>query len=172
MTSYDTHYQFLRLIKVLWLASFVAFLGLFMLMYVNMPEVLVVGTDEQGGNIRLDRSVFFYLVVGGMVLVNLALVFLAATFPFLPKNLLPLPRKDFWLANARNREQFLRRTKGWTRGIGLLANLMVLVLSAVVFAANVEDMPDLGVIFYPLLALLLVWKVYFFILFRAVPEEA
>lgn len=162
---------FSKLVKYLWILSFLVFLGFFMLMYVNMPELLRLQEFDQGERWLVTKSNFFYGMLFLMVLLNAGMNILGATLAFVPPQWILLPKKSVWLKDLSSRKILNDRVKGWSRGVALILNLLLLTITVVIFRFNNGIAPDLTFLVYFLLISLVLWKVYWFILFNKIPEE-
>ena len=125
----------LKILKVIWVFSLLAVLGVFMYVYASLPETVVVNENPQ--NVTLSKETFFYIALTVIAMAN-ALVFVVSSI--YPENEI-----DF---------------KAWFYGMISCANLFFVIGLSFISLYNSGEKYDfgrLGVVIYGSVGLLLVW---------------
>jgi len=125
----------LKILKVIWVFSLLAGLGVFMYVYAALPENVVV--KESAETVTLSKETLFYIMLA-LISVSNALVFAVGRI---------YPEKD---------EDF----KAWFYGLIACANLFFVIGLSFISLYNSGEKYDfgrLGVIIYGSVGLLLVW---------------
>ncbi|MEH0156084.1 hypothetical protein V6R21_18190 [Limibacter armeniacum] len=156
----------MKMIKFFWALSLLAFLGVSLLIYIYMPEKVNVWFDANGQSVTMmQRGDFFYASMMALLLVNISITVFGNSIMYFPKQLIWIPKKDFWLKSKDNRKELVKRTKGWTRGLATIFNLLLLAFVGVIFSYHYEEAPDLTTLLYVIPVLAIAWLVFFFFLF-------
>ncbi|MBB6460704.1 hypothetical protein [Flammeovirga kamogawensis] len=160
----------MKYIKYLWTLSLFIYLGLNLLAYIYFPDsgVMVLHATEASEAVIMSKSDFFYASMGTLLFVDIALVILGGGILHLPKSLILLPNKNFWLKTKENRALLLEKTKGWTKGLATLFNLLMLTTLGLIYGTQGHDMDAIRIEYSPIIisVLILVWIISIFPIFK------
>ena len=156
----------MKAVKLLWLLSFAGYLALALLVYADIDSPVRIPAGDGQGAYELDKQSLFYYSLAGVVLVNAIVLVIANATLYLP-----FPFKRKWRYDAESRKEFVKRSKEWVRGFGLLGNVAFANLQMLVYGLNSPTtFPSQG-IFYAVIVLALVWLVAYVPLFKSPPQE-
>jgi hypothetical protein len=160
-------------IRFLWLGSMLAFLITLVVLQVYLPSHVVFTMEnvlEFG--YAFTKDTFFYSSLALALLVNSALLAFGNLFSYLPKKYIFVPKKSFWLQDIAHHRRLAKLFKGWTKGIMLFCNFILIYFLISVWALHDQFIRyDTGWVFVLLMVLLLGWLVYYPILFATATEE-
>jgi hypothetical protein len=122
--------------------------------------------------ISIPKEHFFYSFLIGMLLVNIFVLVLGGLGLNISKNLLFIPKRDFWTSSINTKKIFLEKFKLWLKGLALVFNLFFVVFVAAIAKINIEQAPQLSYIFFMLVLgfVFLAWLVYYFIWFTNIKD--
>src|SRR5882757_2098862 len=125
----------LKILKVIWVFSFLGIMASFMYVYAGLPEKVVVSENPQ--TVTLSRETLFYIALSVIAIAN-ALV--------------------FWVTRIFSEKE--SDFKAWFYGLIACANLFFVIGLSFISLYNSNEKYDfarLGVIIYGSVGLLLVW---------------
>jgi hypothetical protein len=163
----------MRILKMLWLASFPLFVLVHTLVYAQYEGLYVYLSFDSLGNPQtvLHKNTYFNLVLGLMVLVNIFSLILGNLPPYMPKDLILTPQKKLWLSSAKNSAIFFTNFNHWAKGLGLIANLFFAWMVVLIYSVNIKQFFDLSWMIYLFLLSVVVWIGSFFYIFSLSPEK-
>jgi hypothetical protein len=149
------------LVKVIWIFSLLAFLGLFLGLYATLPPQIALAPGQ-----LVSKSNFFYLALGVLVFFNGALLVLGASLRYVPWSVMPVPKRLYWAQDRPSRQRFHKRFGHWLKGIGVCLNGFLAVAALQIFQANGQEVTfNLGFLYGVATFFLLAWLVVFYPLF-------
>ena len=119
-----------KVIRAFWLLSLLGFMVLFLMTYANIEQTVRLRFSETGRFFTMSRDVFFYVVVGFFLLINLTLYVFARILRQLPK---PQPSQNLWLADMHLRQNLIN----WLISLALILNIVIIF--AIVLIGNMSD---------------------------------
>ena len=128
----------MKIIKILYLVSLVAFLILQWITYNLLPQTVASHFGvSMAANCFVAKAQYFKSLLSMFIIMNAVFIALIVLFPKIPSSLINTPNKQFWM-QPKNRpilDNILR-----TRLYGLLTaiNLIFTILSYYVFKANMS----------------------------------
>lgn len=149
----------IRIIKYVWIVSMLFFLvALLMTHSFSSPSVNILDV------ITLPKEQFFYIFLSAMVLVNSFILLLGNLSLDVPKWLLFVPQRSFWISNINTQKIFKAQFKLWLKGLALFFNLFFIAFVSAIAKTNVEAAPKFAYQFFILLLGfgLIAWLVYYF----------
>ncbi|GAA4843850.1 hypothetical protein [Algivirga pacifica] len=156
----------MKAVKYFWAISLLVYLGINLLIYLYLPSQVTV-FENADTSISAAKGDFFYASMAVLLLVNISFTILGSGVLHIPKQLLLVPKKDFWLKNKETQEVLLKRTKGWARGIATIINMLLLTFVTMIAAKHMDNVPNVEVMTYILPILTILWIVFFFFLFTS-----
>ncbi len=160
-------------VKFLWLASMVGFLVMLGVLQIYLPSHVVFTMENVlDFGYAFTKDTFFYMALAMGVFVNAALLAFGNLYSYLPKKYIFVPKKSFWLQNIEKHRRLAKLFKGWTKGILLVCNLLLIYFLISVWALHDQFIRyDTSWVFVLLLLVLVGWLVYYPILFATATEE-
>ncbi|WP_027001657.1 hypothetical protein [Hugenholtzia roseola] len=163
----------MKIVKYFWIFSMVAFMATLLYCYVSYDTpIFVFKESPEALPYALEKSNFFYAGLGAILTSNILTLLLSNLLPRLRPPFLPLPAASFWAQNSYTRQRMTEYLEGWTKGIGIFLNLILILAVLHIITLNdaafsVETQNWLFGIF----ALLLFWIGLFFYLFIGTKKE-
>jgi uncharacterized membrane protein len=115
-----------RLLKVL---SWVGALAFLLYSYYYLPDQIAIHYNEQGvPDNFLSRETFFYVASFFIILLNLLLSLIGRLLLTLPNQLLPVPNRQHWLADAEGREQLMYVLRNWINSLAAVLNIYIIAM--------------------------------------------
>jgi len=161
----------MRLVKFFWILSLVGFLAADLFIYGDGPEILNLHLDQNGVPDFAWRKIhFFYYSLTFFLVPNIILMLFGYALPLIPKSILPIPKKQVWLA-PDNRKVFYRVAKEWIRGFAFILNLFFIAAIMGFYYVNSNHDFPITWMFYIITAMGAFWLLYGIPLFRKHPDE-
>ena len=160
----------MKIIKSLWILSFLACFAVILLTYANMPVNVKVGNVAQNG-FSILRDNYFYLALGIFLGLNIILNIAGKAIQFVPKEGIIIPNKKKWLTNVNTIKEMFFLVKAWTRGLALILNLFLCSFFGIIYNQNSEGNFMLGWTLYLIAGMIAAWFLYFFVLFFSKPTH-
>ncbi len=162
-----------RLFKIFWLLSFPAFVAETILVYVYLPDHVLLESGAHGlTGATVGKDDFFYLAIGTLALSNLLLYLFGNLLAYLPAPVLAIPHKAFWLSGLGGRKAFQKLSKGWAKGIMFFVNLLLMVFVYQVYTINAGIGFGLDILYFVLLGALTAWIFILFAVLAKPPGQA
>jgi hypothetical protein len=160
-------------IRFLWLASLLGFLVMLAVLQIYLPSHVVFTMDNVlDFGYAFTKDTFFYAALGLAAFINGALLAFGNLYHYLPKKYIFVPKKAFWLQDTTQHRRLAKLFKGWTKGIILFCNLILIYFLVSVWALHDQFIRyDTSWVFVLLLLLLLGWFIYYPVLFATATEE-
>ena len=154
-------------IRFMWLLSMLGFLIMLSVLLVYLPSHVVFQMEnvlEFGYAFTKDS--FFYSSLAIALIVNASLLAFGNLYSYLPKPYIWVPKKDFWLQDREHHIRLAKNFKGWTKGVLLFCNLILIYFLVSVWALHDQFMRyNTAWVFVLFLIGLVAWFFYYFILF-------
>ena len=151
----------IRLCKIL---SWLGVLAFLLYIYYYLPEQIAIHYNEEGvPDNFLSREVFFYVVAGFTMLLNVVLSLIGRMLLGLPGAVLPVPNRNFWLADAERREHLMYVLRNWVNSFAAALNVFILMMLFVTLRLHTNQrvfLSDFTWVLFAGLALLIGWAVY------------
>jgi hypothetical protein len=160
----------MKMIKSLWVLSFLACFAVILLTYANMPISVNIG-ENSANSFTVSRNNYFYLATGLFLLLNIILNIAGKSIQFVPKEGIIIPNKKKWLTNVNTVKELFFLVKAWTRGLALILNLFLCTFYAIIYNQNSEGNFMLGWTLYMIAGMITAWFLYFFVLFFSNPAN-
>ncbi len=154
-------------IRFMWLLSMLGFLIMLSVLLVYLPSHVVFQMEnvlEFG--YAFTKDTFFYSALAIALIVNASLLAFGNLYSYLPKPYIWVPKKDFWLQDREHHIRLAKNFKGWTKGVLLFCNLILIYFLVSVWALHDQFLRyNTSWVFLLFLGGLLAWFFYYFILF-------
>ncbi len=160
----------MKIIKPLWMLSFLTCFAIILLTYANLPLNVNIG-DVQNNGFVITRNLYFYYTAGLLLFLNIVLNIAGKAIQFVPKEGVIIPNKKIWLTNKKSTKELFFLVKAWTRGLAFILNLFLCVFYGVLYNQNSEGNFMLGWTLYLIAGMLAAWFLYFFVLFLSKPKS-
>ena len=160
----------MKIIKPLWVLSFLGCFAIILLTYAHLPLNVNIGNIENNG-FAISKNLYFYYTIGILLFLNVVLNIAGRAIQFVPREGIIIPNKKTWLTNKKSTKELFFLVKAWTRGLALILNLFLCTFYTVIYNENSEGNFMLGWILYLIAGLLAGWFLYFFVLFFSKPES-
>ena len=154
-------YLVVRLLKILsWLGA----LAFLLYTYYYLPEQIAIHYNSQGvPDNFLSRETFFYVVAAFIILLNLFLSLIGRMLLNFPDELLFIPNRNYWLANAESREKLLFLLRNWINSLATILNFYIMAMLFITLRLHTNQrvfLSDYTWILFAGLALLIGWIAY------------
>lgn len=160
----------MKIVKALWILSFLACFGVIILTYAHLPTTVNIGDIEKDGFV-ISRDNYFYLSITILLSFNILLNIIGIAIQYVPKQGIIIPNKKQWLTNINTIKELYFLVKSWTRGLALISNLFLSALYGIIYNQNSRGNFILGWTLYFIIALTIFWFVYFFVIFLSKPSN-
>ncbi|MCC5943505.1 MAG: hypothetical protein JJT94_01115 [Bernardetiaceae bacterium] len=155
--------------RYFWFMSMIGILVLHLFAYASLSESVKLQEPSEGmSEWYVYKDAFFYWGLAFIVLSNMMILLLGRIIPLMPRDFLPVPKRQFW-GRDMNTRKFLRdEVNGWFKGIGLLINIFISVTIIDILFLN-REIPsnfDPSVVLWALIPLFLAWVVTFILVMR------
>ncbi len=163
----------MRVLKMLWLASFLIFVLVHVLAYAQYEgEFVYLGFDAKGTpSPVIKKDAYFNIMLGAMVVLNLAALVLGGLPPHLPKRLIWVPQKSLWLSSPVLASKFFYNFAQWAKGLGLISNLFLAWAALMIYTINVKMFLDISGAIYIFLLAILAWMGAYVYIFAQNPDK-
>ncbi len=154
-------YLVVRLLKILsWLGA----LAFLLYTYYYLPDQIAIHYNPQGvPDNFLSRETFFYVVAAFIILLNLFLSLIGRMLLNFPNELLFIPKRDYWLANAESRDKLLFVLRNWINSLATVLNFYIMAMLFITLRLHTNQrvfLSDYTWILFAGLALLIGWIAY------------
>jgi hypothetical protein len=163
----------MKIVKYFWILSIVAFMAALLYCYVSYDApIFVFKETPEAQPYALEKSSFFYAGLGAILTSNILTLLLSNLLPRLRPPFLPLPAASFWVQTPYTRRRMTEYVEGWTKGIGIFLNLILILAVLHIITLNDADVSvKIQNWLFGIFAFLFLWIGLFFYLFIGTKKE-
>ena len=155
--------------RLILLLAVLAFVGQMLFIYPGLPPIVASHFDAQGNaNGWMTKGMFLVFEAGMLIFVVGEFLLVPRFVRRLPKNLINMPNKEYWLSDE-HREETLGIFRNYFEVFGAVVVLMFVVVNQFVYQANVarSNLPSsIWMVIVGFLIFTIVWLVKFISEFR------
>ncbi|UZR93978.1 hypothetical protein [Chondrinema litorale] len=160
----------MKIVKALWIFSFLGCFGVIVLTYAHLPLTVSIGEVESDALV-ISKDAYFYYSTGILLLFNILLNIIGKVIQYVPTQGIIIPNKKLWLTNINTIKELFFLVKSWVRGLAFISNLFLSVVIGIVYDMNSRGHFVLGWVLYIIAGLAIFWITYFFVLFLSKPSH-
>jgi len=103
----------------------------------NDSKMVMLYTGAKGAaSLRVSPSMFFYIVGGFFVLLNLLVSGSVQALSHYPLSKMPVPQRDYWLQDADSRQNLREVLQSWMHFLAIILNIFLVLLLVKVWLIN------------------------------------
>jgi hypothetical protein len=166
----------IRSVKLVWFVSFLPFVVLLLITYMQMADFQYVTLlrDEAGQPVYpLSTGTYFYLMVFLCGFANALMITLTNVSPALPPSFyMILPQKKVWFGSVEAKRIFDFNLIKWLQGFAAIINFFLCLVIVVIYYQNTNSALEyLWIGKYMIILMTVGWLVFYYMLFSKKPSQ-